>query len=542
MDERLTRRTFLGGAAGVAAGAALYDPVVAAAARRSRPPAARGVTFGQGVASGGPTQHGITLWTRADGVERRSRIEVEIARDDDFRRLVHRQQVVVDPRTNYTVRARIRTRGLRPGEQYYYRFQGCDGSNAAEGRFRTARPPDSREPIRIGFFSCQDFEEGFYTAHAGLAAEDDLDAVVCLGDYIYEKRLSDPSEGVRRDPTGGPDGEVRTLQQYRDKYALYHTDARLRRVRALYPLLAVWDDHEVENDYAGTTEEAGDPEDFAARRAMAYRAFFEHMPYRPPRGTSRIYGRVPLGGNADIFLLDERQYRGDQPCGGEPGPCSPQERDDPSRTMLGSAQKEWFKAALDGSRSTWKLCANQVMIMALDVPARSPINPDQWDGYGAERAELMRFIRDRGIDDVTFVTGDIHTYYAGVVTPSGRRGVDAVDGAPVATEFVAGSITSGGLAAGREQAVAIEQTVQANNPHIVYNEQLYKGYAIVEAREDELRVAFRAPRTVAAPNSAMFTLQEFRVQRGEVEVERRGGEPTGDPDPVAVPVPRRPRV
>ena len=541
MSDGLSRRTFIGGAAGVAASTALYDPVVAAAARR-RPPAARNVKFRQGVASGGPTTNGITLWTRAGGLERRSRIELEIARDDDFRRLVHREQIVVGPATNYTVRKRVRTRALRPGEQYFYRFQGCDGSNAAEGRFRTARPADSREPIKIGFFSCQDYEEGFYNAHVGLAAEDDLDAVVCLGDYIYEKTVSDPADAVRRDPTGGPDREVRTLAEYRSKYALYHSDARLRRVRALYPMLAVWDDHEVENDYAGPHEEPGDPEDFAARRANAYRAFFEHMPYRPPRGTSRIYGRVPLGGSAEIFLLDERQYRGDQPCGGEPGPCPPGERDDPSRTMLGAEQKEWFKAALAASRADWKVCANQVMIMALDVPARSPINPDQWDGYGAERAELMDFIRANGVDDVTFVTGDIHTYYAGVVTRSGRRGVDAVDGPPVATEFVAGSITSNGIATTREQALALEQTVQTNNPHMVYNDQLYKGYAVVEASPDELRVRFRSPRTVATPRSEMFTLQEFRVARGEVEVERRGGDPTGDPDAVPVPAPRRPRV
>ena len=520
MTGRIDRRTFLNGAAGLAAGAALYDPVVAAAARR-RPPPARDVTFGQGVASGEPTQNGITLWTRVDGLERRSRIEVEIARDDDFRRLVHREQIVAGPANNYAVTKRIRTRGLKPGEQYFYRFQGCDGSNAEVGRFRTARPPDSQEPIKIGFFTCQDYEEGFYTAHAGLAAEDDLDAIVCLGDYIYERALApDDDEAVRRDRTGGDDREVRTLAEYRAKYALYHTDAALRRVRALYPLLSVWDDHEVENDYAGTSEEPGDPENFPARRGNAYRAFFEHMPYRPPTGSSRIYRRARLGGSAEILLLDERQYRDDQPCGGEPGPCSPAERDDPSRTMLGSAQKEWFKAALADSRATWKLCANQVMIMALDVPARSPINPDQWDGYGAERAELMEFVRTREISGVSFITGDIHPFFAGVVTRSGRRGVDAVDGPPVATEFVAGAMTSGGLATSPEQGLALERAVEANNPHIVYNEQLTKGYAVVEASEAELRVRFRSPRTVRSPASEIFTLQEFRVPRGQAEVER----------------------
>ena len=523
MNERIDRRHFLGAAGTAAAGLALYDPVFAAAAKRSRHPAARNVAFGQGVASGEPGLNGIMLWTRVDNLERKARVKLEVARDPGFRRVVYRTEMVAEPRLNFSLKKRINNRRiLKPGREYYYRFAGLDDSGDAVGRFRTARPADSREPVRIGFFSCQQFEEGYYTAHAGLAAED-LDLVICLGDYIYERNDADGGGSVRRDRTGGDDREVRTLAEYRDKYALYHSDANLRAVRAKYPILSIWDDHEVENDYAGEIEETGDPEDFPGRRRAAYRAFFEAMPYRPPAGSTRIYGRVPVGANAEVFLLDERQYRSKQPCGGEAGPCPPEERDNPNQTMLGPGQREWFKSALADSRATWKVCANQVMIMALDAPARSPINPDQWDGYGYERGEIMEHIRTRGIKDVTFITGDIHTYYAGVVTKSGRRGVDSVDGPPVATEFVGGSITSSGLAANEADAQTLESGVASNNPHIVYNEQLAKGYAVLEARPDELLVKFRGVRSIREPESEVFTLQEFRVPSGTADVEVRGG-------------------
>ena len=159
----------------------------------------------------------------------------------------------------------------------------------------------------------------------------------------------------------------------------------------------------------------------------------------------------------------------------------------PGRTLLGGAQKAWLKGELERSRATWKVVANQVMIMALDVPARTTVNPDQWDGYGAERRELLEFVQARGIKDVTFVTGDIHTFFAGNVTPSGREGVPAVDGTPAATEFVAGAITSKGLeetlpAEGPVAGPTTEAGVRANNPHILQADLARRGYAVLEAR------------------------------------------------------------
>ena len=306
--------------------------------------------------------------------------------------------------------------------------------------------------MRIAFFSCQEFIAGFYAAHRDLAAQD-VDLVVCLGDYIYEQAFAStgsPNAPVREDDSAA-DGEAQTLAEYRRKYSLYHTDANLLEVRRQFALVGEWDDHEVEDNYAGglpggAAESRRVP--FAERRSNGYRAWFEHMPRRLAGGASaKIYGSLPLG-NAELFLLDTRQYRDDQPCNPTDAalsaPCPPTTTDDPSRTLLGAEQKAWLKGALSASRARWKVIANQVMICSLDAPPHNPLNTDSWDGYGAERQELVDHIAAEAIDDVTFVTGDIHTFFAGDVTRTGRQSVrgeddtDPVNGPSRATEFVGG--------------------------------------------------------------------------------------------------------
>jgi alkaline phosphatase D len=528
--NRFDRRTFVTGALAGAGSLALFGPEGAADAARKRVhrravPLARDGAFRQGVAAGQPGRTGVTLWTRLEELDRRSRLQVEVATDEDFRRVVARRNVVADPSEGYTINARI-TKGLRPGEQYFYRFYTCN-ENSPVGRFRTARPADSQEPVRIGFFSCQDYQAGFYTAQAGLARED-VDLIVCLGDYIYERSFYDgPAE--RKDTTGANrDAEVQTLAEYRDKYNLYHSDANLRAMRASAALLPVWDDHEVEDNWAAdmpgeATGQVRVP--FPERRSNAFKAFFENMPRIPMRGAaSQIYGRVNLGANAELFLLDTRQYRSDQACGDQFGvQCA--ETADPNRTLLGAAQKAWLKDRLARSQAAWKVIGTQVMIMALELPRQNGLNPDQWDGYSAERRELLEHLRTQGIDDVAFITGDIHTFWAGNVTPTGRQDEAGANPPAVATEFVGGAITSQGIADqfGEQGAIATaplgDETIYANNPHIRFSDQQYKGYGVLTAERDELRVDYRAARSVASAQSEVFTLQRFRVRRGVPSVE-----------------------
>ena len=534
-----TRRSFLGGAAaGAAALVALRDPFAFA---QGGVPAARGGTFAQGVACGQPSTNGITLWSRVDGLERESRVQFEVSPDRDFRNVIHRQDALVSPENGYTALQRIDDpRVLKPGEQYFYRALTCD-TNSSVGRFRTARPADSRETVRIGFFSCQDWEAGFYTAHAGLARED-LDFVVCLGDYIYERSFY---QGPRVDPIG----EVETLAQYRQKYALYHSDPALVDVRQQFPIMAIWDDHEVEDNYAadkpgGATMKRDIP--YPQRQENAYRAFFEHMPrIRVPQDQNRIYGNVSLGGTAEVFLLDQRQYRTDQPCNPDDSgfrdneECPTNEKlYAEAATLLGAEQTTWLRDGLKRSGSTWKVIGNQLMIMALDVGTPGlPINDDQWDGYGFNRGELLSFVEREGIKDVTFLTGDIHTFFTGQVAPSGRT-IDP-DGpspalgdngryseVPVATEFVGGSITSRGLgdASPAEGGIgptaqAFETALLAENPHITYVDGERGGYGVLEAKPDELRVRYRTPLTTQARTSEIVTSAEFRVAAGTTDIE-----------------------
>ena len=527
MEPTLDRRTFLAAAATGAGGLLLPAPLADARrrARRARLPLAREVAFPQGIASGQPATSGITLWTKVEGLTRDARLQVEISPDPDFRRVVYRKPAIARASNEFAIHHRAQHSVLKPGERYHYRFVSCTVDGPV-GRFTTARPADSREPARIGFFSCQDYESGYYTPHAALAQEDDLDLVICLGDYIYEKHYDDAA--VRKDSTGANgDAEVQTLPEYRDKYALYHSDANLRALRAAHPLLAIWDDHEVEDNWAA--DKPGSATDnprvpFLERRAAGFKAFFEHMPRRrTPGDRDLIYGSQRIGANAELFLLDQRSYRDDQPCGDQLfAPCT--DGAAPGRTLLGAAQKQWFLDALARSGATWKVVGNQVMIMSLDLPAGNAINPDQWDGYAAERREIL----ERVPKDTTFVTGDIHTFFAGRVTPSGRQGLGQP--APVATEFVGGSITSKGVAdsatgeGGREAGkIPADATLMANNPHFTYANQSSKGYALLEAGPDELLVTYKGVGTTQTPTSAPFTLARFRVPRGAAEVETLGG-------------------
>jgi len=540
MAAGLDRRQFLRGAAGLAAGAVatrLPAAGLATAAGKTAVRPVRGGKFLQGVASGQPSHRAITLWSKLSDVEQAGGVVLEVAKDSGFDRVVERRTVRTQRRSDHSIKTRIH--GLDPHERYFYRFE-AHGKSSEVGEFKTLPPPGSKAPIKIGVYSCQDYVAGFYTGNAGLLAEDDLDLVVCLGDYIYERQFYEPQ---REDKTGkNGDGEVQTLPEYRDKYALYHSDPNLTELRRRFPFNAIWDDHEVEDNYAD--EEPGeatiDPRvPFLERRRNGYRAYFEHMPFYPAGGREkkknrfRIYRSVKLGHTAELLLLDQRQYRDDQPCGDTippTPPCTDAERNNPERTYLGDEQKAWLKRRLRSSKATWKLVGNQAMIMAFDVPATQPINVDQWDGYGADRAEIMATIAKNEIENVSFLTGDIHTFFAGQVSETGRQ---TVAGTPesLATEFVAGSMTSLGvpetinattgvpLPPAVQAMVADEVFLKANNPHYAYSNTERRGYGVIKATGEKLEVKFRSPMTTKQPESTVDTIQAFEVQAGTPEVE-----------------------
>jgi alkaline phosphatase D len=444
------------------------------------------------------------VWTRATGLERSGNLRLEIAADEGFDRVVHRGFVQAARIRDFTARATVRTKRLQPGERHWYRFETATGSSPV-GRFTTARPADSHEPLRIGFWCCQDWKDGLWPAHFGLAAEKDLDLIIGLGDYVYESGGENAEIGRKDDV--GPDRQAQTLDEWRQKYRLYLTEPSLRAMHASAAYAAVWDDHEAENDYEGDKPGSLAAErrrvSFEDRKRNGYLAFFEYGPRnRIPQDKSRIYRRIRLGGTADILMLDTRQYRD---AAGH-------------TTILGGPQREWLKATLSASKAPWKVLANQVMMMSLEAAPGVPLNPDQWDGYPADRADVLGHVRAQGIEGVTVVTGDIHTFFAGDVYPGGRS-----DGQrPPATEFVGGAISSTGLEKdfGDSTAAAEVAAIAANAPHLKYAQLSRRGYGVLELTPDELRCTFRSPTTVKQREAPIETLAQFRVGRREGVVER----------------------
>src|SRR3954470_22284613 len=289
-----TRRQFVARAGGAAA-TVLAPTSLATSLAAAKP--FRGGRFPDGVLAGDPTPKGISLWTRFDpsGGGGSGTVELEVAKDRSFRHVVARKSIKTGAASNHAVKARVA--GLKAHEEYYYRF-ASKGADSAVGRFRTALPADSKAPVKFAFFSCQDYTHGYYNA-LDVMADGDYDFVVCLGDYIYSEAYHSVKggTGVRDDKIGreNPDNpdivrEAVTLADYRAKYQLYRSDPALRRVHAEFPMVMLWDDHEVQDNYAGKERDGGLPASkhfSAARKKAARRAFFESMPAFP--GGQRLY-------------------------------------------------------------------------------------------------------------------------------------------------------------------------------------------------------------------------------------------------------------
>jgi len=438
-----TRRQFLARSGAAAATAVLSPQDALAATRRERRPAnlLRGGRFRQGVLSGDPAPDAITLLTMVEGAGGAGRVRLEIARDPDFRRVVARRDILTTGAVGHSVKARVT--GLRPHQRYWYRFE-TRNRHSPVGRCQTALPPDSNATVRFGFFSCADFTHGYYNAYELLARED-LDFVVSLGDYIYAETSRTVADGraVRDDTIGKPNPhygsilrEAGTLPEYRAKYALYRSDPALRRLHAAFPMVAIWDDHEVQNNYANGAPDGGLTlrSDYSrARRDASYEAFFESMPVFP-RGRSRIYRTQRHGRAVELLMLDERQYRDDQPCGDRIAhPCRSWDR---PRKLLGGRQLAFLEGNLSASPAAWKVIGGQSLMMPNRVHDGQYARFDSWQGYPQEREHLLQHIAQSGVRDVVFLSGDVHTFVAGDV----RTGMGA--GPSVATEFAAGSVSS----------------------------------------------------------------------------------------------------
>ncbi len=453
--------------------------------------------FAHAVASGDPAATAVIIWTRVTPVpEARPgsatgpdvTVTWQVAEDAAFTRIAAAGTARTTAARDHTVKVDVT--GLAPARDYHYRFRvdggPADGALSPTGRTRTAPAPGAAvDRLRLGVCSCANWEAGYFAGYRYLAERGDLDAIVHLGDYIYEYEhggYTGPGGAVR---VHEPAHETVTLADYRARMAQYATDPDLAAMRTAVPLIATWDDHESANDSHREGAENHQPHegDWARRRAASAQAYFEWMPTRPQSLDSggHLYRRLRFGDLVELSMLDLRSYRDRPPT----GPLDAATIDDPDRTMTGAAQFDWLVDGLAASDAQWKLIGNSVMISPVLVPPVDrevaaavtgllglpadgvPYNTDQWDGYGAERARLLGRIVDDGVSDVVFLTGDIHSSWVCEVPELPGR-PDRV----AAVEYVTPSITSSNiddmlaLPEGNPVSAGLQAALQTANPHV----------------------------------------------------------------------------
>jgi alkaline phosphatase D len=523
----MQRRDFLTGASQMAALMA-WQNLFAKPSRPKAEPAqvtdwtAPPETFSLGVASGEPMPDGFVIWTRLapkplqeDGgmPAQAVRVQWQVSRDARFTKVVQQGEFLTDPAKAHCVHVQLE--GLDSAQHYHYRFS-AGGQESPIGRTRTAPALDA-DPgsLRFALSSCQHYEQGYFTAHREIAATD-LDFVLFVGDYIYESPTHRRSL-VRHHAVQVED--VYSLDLYRIHHASYKLDGDLRACHAAHPWLMTWDDHEVRNDYDGSHDSEGDlsPEDFLKRRAMAYQAYFEHLPISPKRAPvgpdATFYTQYTWGKLAQLWLLDTRQWRAAQVCNDAiHAPwrarllwqCKPTEA--PERSMLGQAQERWLADTLASSTSAWRLIGQTTQLTpgGFGTPLGPLLYADGWDAFPAARERLLAAIAQPRVPDVVVLGGDVHRHVAANL----RQRPGDPSSPIIASEIVGSSITSRGL------SEVLNQWMRRSNPDILHSRSDERGYALVDITAKRLRCDFRATAHPVKADASFHTQASFVIDRG----------------------------
>ena len=470
-----------------------------------------GDPFTLGVASGDPDETSVILWTRlapdplADGgmPDRDVPVTWEVSSDEGFATVHKTGTEVATVAHGHTVHALAE---IGPGD-WFYRFRvGIYTSRVGA----THASPSAASPttsVRFASASCQNYEDGFYTAHADIV-EQKPEFVMWLGDYIYEGGAGEIGVDGAARSHGAP--EPTTLIEYRDRYALYKLDANLQAAHATCPWFVIWDDHEVENNYASRDpQDPADATTFAERRFEAYQAWWENMPVRldPPASVDsdfKIYRNVAWGDLLGITLLDTRQYRTDQACGDvklSADPACP-ETFDTERTLTGANQEQFIYDSVGTLGTVWNVIGQQLVMSDVTLNG-AVLNYDQWDGYPGSRQRLLAHLADGAVPNVVVLSGDIHLAGVGQL----RNGAPGI-GAPVGVEFVATSVSSSGNV---DQSLA---AVLAGFPDIIDAELAHRGYILHTVTPDEWIADYRIIEDVLAVESVVTTYKTFTVIAG----------------------------
>ncbi|MFI1973984.1 alkaline phosphatase D family protein [Streptomyces wedmorensis] len=533
-----TRRTVVKAAAVTAVAApALLGAASPALADAGAP------AFLHGVASGDPLPDGVLLWTRVtpspeavpgSGLGPDVQVGWELAEDRGFARVVASGTTTASASADHTVKADVR--GLRPATAYWFRFTAGDAVSPA-ARTRTAPAADAAAPgVRFGVVSCANWESGHFSAYRHLAGRADLDAILHLGDYVYEYASGAYPEAKYVVRQHEPRHEIVSLADYRTRHGHYKTDPDLQALHAAHPVIAIWDDHEFANDaWAGGAENhtPGAEGEWAARVAAAKQAYFEWMPVRTStEGT--VFRRLRFGKLADLHLLDLRSFRS------APAKTGSGTVDDPERSITGRAQLDWLKSGLAGSDATWQLVGTSVMISPVafgSLPAYllEPLaelmglpkeglaaNVDQWDGYTDDRKELLAHLTSRGIRNTVFLTGDIHMAWANDVPV---KAATYPLSASAATEFVVTSVTSDNLddilhVASGTLSVVAAGAVKAANRHVKWVDMDHHGYGVLDVTAERSQMDYYTVSDKTDPAATTAWARSYRTLTGTQRVER----------------------
>lgn len=454
-----------------------------------------GSPFLHGVASGDPLEDRVVLWTRVTGdADAPAQVVViwSISKTPSFERLVASGATVTGPEVDHTVK--VDPDGLKPAATYYYRFRAL-GHDSAIGRFRTAGRGNLAR-ARLAVASCSNYPYGYFNAYAAIARRADLDAVLHLGDYLYEYGNGTFGDGTTLGRVPNPDHEIVTLADYRARHAQYKTDPDLQEAHRQHAFIPVWDDHEVTNDawQNGAENHQPDEGDFEERKAAAIQAYFEWMPIRAQLrdGTGRVYRSFHYGRLFDLFMLDTRLAGRDQQV---VNPCDGASIGDPNRQLLGEEQEAWLLSELEHSARRgvrWRLLGQQVMfgqLINVLAPGGCIFNPDQWDGYAAARARVLDKLTADAIDNVVVLTGDIHSSWGNDLTgtPFNPLSYDAATGeGSLAVEFVTPAVTSPGVD-DPAQAALLAGALRQTHPHVKYVDLFHRGYALLDVTRERVQ-------------------------------------------------------
>jgi alkaline phosphatase D len=465
---------------------------------------AESYSFRHGVASGDPLTDAVILWTRVSGgTGERIGVDWQIATDPELTAVLKSGRFDTGADRDYTVKVDVR--GLPPGSTLYYRFK-IDGTSSPTGRTRTL-PAGTIDSARFAVVCCSNYVAGYFHAYREIATRDDLDAVIHLGDYIYEHGLggyaTEHAEELGRVPQ--PVHEAITLEDYRLRYAQYKADPDSQALHAAHPLIAVWDDHEIANnawhDGAENHNEGEGP--WPVRRDAAIKAYFEWTPIRGKAdgANTRIFREFRFGQLLSLIMLDTRLYGRDR----QPAIDPRMEReaaqriiDDPQRRMLGEEQSAWLGEALSRAKdTTWQVIGQQILVAAVRSPDLEPLlDPDRpagisrkeldyhvamskldlpllldsWEGYPAARERLLAEVGKTCANPV-FLSGDLHTALAANLVPRGSEETLAV-------EFMAPSVTSPGFGQSLplRRPGALSDATLALNPNLAYMETDHRGW------------------------------------------------------------------